>query len=339
MADKIKIGMDISQVAHSGGVGIYTQNLAEHLSKIKDLEMVYFYSSLRQPYRGSLKNVKKFRLPPTLFEMLFNRWRNVQIEKFIGPVDLFHSSDWIQPPSKAKKVTTYHDVVPLKFPQWSHPKIVTVHKRRLQLVEKEVDIVIAVSESAKKDLVEVSSIPEEKIVVIYEAAGDHFKPQQIGKIKEFKKQFNLPDDFVLSIGGVGERRNLKRVKEATKNYSLVIAGQTVPYLPNEDLPLLYASAKILLYPSLYEGFGLPILEAQACGCPVITSNVSSMPEVAGEGAILVNPNSTEDIIRGIREIGEIRDKLIEKGFENVKKFSWEKVAKETAEVYGRLVNK
>ena len=331
--------MDISQVAHSGGVGIYTQNLAEHLSKIKDLEMVYFYSSLRQPYRGSLKNVKKFRLPPTLFEMLFNRWRNVQIEKFIGPVDLFHSSDWIQPPSKAKKVTTYHDVVPLKFPQWSHPKIVTVHKRRLQLVEKEVDIVIAVSESAKKDLVEVSSIPEEKIVVIYEAAGDHFKPQQIGKIKEFKKQFNLPDDFVLSIGGVGERRNLKRVKEATKNYSLVIAGQTVPYLPNEDLPLLYASAKILLYPSLYEGFGLPILEAQACGCPVITSNVSSMPEVAGEGAILVNPNSTEDIIRGIREIGEIRDKLIEKGFENVKKFSWEKVAKETAEVYGRLVNK
>src|SRR3989344_6512108 len=115
---KIKVGLDISQLAHKGGVGIYTQNLAEQLSKLPDLEMVYFYSSLRKPYRGRLKNVKKYRLPPTLFEMLFNRWRNVSIEKFIRPIDIFHSSDWTQPPSKTKKVTTYHDIVPLKYPEW-----------------------------------------------------------------------------------------------------------------------------------------------------------------------------------------------------------------------------
>ena len=128
----MRIGFDISQIAHPGGVATYTKSLAENLSKIKELEMVYFYSSLRRPFKGKLKGVKAFRLPPTLFEVLFNRVRNVPIEKFLGPLDIFHSSDWVQPPSKAKKVTTYHDVIPLKFPQWSHPKIVDVHKRRLK---------------------------------------------------------------------------------------------------------------------------------------------------------------------------------------------------------------
>src|SRR3990167_8187523 len=104
MVHKIRVGMDISQVAHLGGVSIYTKNLANNLSKISDLEMIFFYSSLRKPFKGHLKNVKSYRLPPTLFELLFNRWRNVNIEKFIGPVDIFHSSDWIQPPTKAKKI-------------------------------------------------------------------------------------------------------------------------------------------------------------------------------------------------------------------------------------------
>src|SRR3990167_6003888 len=210
----MRIGFDISQIAHPGGVATYTKSLAENLSKIKELEMVYFYSYLRRPFKGKLKGVKAFRLPPTLFEVLFNRVRNVPIEKFLGPLDIFHSSDWVQPPSKAKKVTTYHDVIPLKFPQWSHPKIVDVHKRRLKLVEKEIDMVIAVSESTKKDLLQVTKIPEEKITVIYEAAGEEFKPQNQKDITEFKKRMNLPDEFILSIGGVGERRNLKAIKSA-----------------------------------------------------------------------------------------------------------------------------
>lgn len=336
----MRVGFDISQIAHVGGVSTYTRELSEQLSKIPDLEMIYFYSSLRKPYKGSLKNVAKFKFPPTLFEMLFNRWRNVGIEKFIGPVDIFHSSDWMQPPSKAKKVTTYHDVIALKYPQFSHPKIINVHKRRLKLVEKEIDCVIAVSNTTKKDLMEVSSIPEEKIVVIYEAAGEQYKPQSKKKVEDFKKKVGLPDNFILAIAGVGSRRNLERVKEATKGHSLVIAGIDLPDLDSEELPLLYASAEMLLYPSFYEGFGLPILEAQSCGCPVVTSNVSAMPEIAGDGAILVDPNSTEDIIRGIERVkreGE-RVKLIEAGFENAKKFSWERCALETAQVYRRLMN-
>ena len=341
MDRKIKVGMDISQLAHFGGVNTYIKNLTSKLSKSSDLEMVYFYSSLRKPYHGLLKNVKKYRLPPTLFEMLFNRWRNVSIEKFIGPMDIFHSSDWTQPPTKAKKVTTYHDLVPIKYPQWSHPKIVAVHKRRLYLVEREIDLVIVVSESAKKDLLEVSSIPEEKIIVIYEGPTGDFKPQSKEKIKKFKEKYNLPDEFVLAIGGVGERRNLDRIKEACRDYHLVIAGQTLPILEIDELELLYGSAKVLLYASLYEGFGLPIVDAFACGTAVITSNVSSMPEIGGDGAIYVNPHNVDDIrikLKTVLSDDGLRANLIKKGFDRVKKFSWEKAAQQTAQVYRDSLN-
>lgn len=340
MAKKIRVGMDISQLAHKGGVATYTRNLSEKLSQISDLEMVYFYSSLRKPYQGGLRNVKSYRLPPSLFEMLFNRWRNIGIEKFIGPVDIFHSSDWTEPPSKAKKVTTYHDVVPEKFPQWSHPRIVAVHKRRLKLVENEVDCVIAVSESTKKDLLEISGIPEDKIIVIYEGPTADFKRRSVADIKKFKEKYSLPDKFVLAIGGIGERRNLRRIKQAASGYNLVIAGVSLPWLSTEELELLYNSAEVLLYPSLYEGFGIPILDAFCCGLPVITSNVSSMPEVGGDVAIYVDPYDVEDIKKKLGMMmsdRKLRGDLINKGFERVKQFSWEKTAKQTSLVYQNLV--
>lgn len=337
----MKVGFDISQIAHQGGVATYSQNLAEYLSKISDLEMEYFYSSLRKPYRGNLPNVRSFRLPPTLLEFLFNRARIVPIENFIGEIDIFHSSDWLQPKTKALKITTYHDVVPLKYPQWSHPKIVQVHKRRLEIVEKEIDIVIAVSESTKRDLMEVSKIPENKITVIYEAAGEQFKPQAEKDVQEFKKRMNLPEKFVLSIGGIGERRNLDRVKKIAKNYNLIITREDIPLIPDEEMPLLYASAAVLLYPSFYEGFGLPILEAMACGTPVITSNVSSMPEVAGESALLVDPfdeNDMQNKIDNLMGSKILKDELRAKGLKRAKLFSWEKTAEHTMEVYKKVVN-
>src|SRR3989344_5015312 len=151
MQNKLKVGFDISQIAHTGGVGVYTQNLAKNLLNDEDLEMVFFYSSLRKPYKGSLKNVKAFRLPPTMFEVLFNRVR-----------------------------------------------------------------------TTKKDLLEVSQIPEEKIKVIYEGVEERFKIQKKEDIEEFKKKYNLPNNFLMAIGGIGERKNLKRIKEASKDYNLIV---------------------------------------------------------------------------------------------------------------------
>lgn len=337
----LKIGMDISQLAHTGGVGVYTQNLADNLDKNKNIDLKFFYSSLRKPYKGLLNNVKSYPLPPTIFEFLFNKLRFIPIEYFIGDIDVFHSSDWIQPPTKAKKITTFHDVVPLKFPYWSTPKIVNVHKRRLNIVEEEIDKVIAVSEATKKDLVELTNIPKEKIVVIYEGVGEEFKKISQEKVEEFRKRYSLPDNFILAVGGIGERRNLKRIEEVTKDYNLVITGKTIPYLLKEEMPLLYSAATLLLYPSLYEGFGLPILEAQKCGIPVITSNVSSMPEVAGEGALYVDPldeNSIKNKLNILIKDLDLQKDLIKKGLRNVEKFSWEKCAKETTDVYMQLKN-
>lgn len=335
----MKVGFDISQIAHGGGVATYTQNLAKELSQNPDLEMVYFYASLRKPYQGQLKNVKLYPFPASLYEFLFNRLRFVPIESFTGKLDIFHSSDWTQPKSNAKKITTYHDVVPLKFPEWSHPKIVEVHKRRLSIVEKEIDFVIAVSESTKKDLIEISKIPAEKITVIYEGPTDDFSAPSETEAREFKAKYKLPDQFVLAMGGVGERKNLKRIKEACSGINLAVAGEDLPRLSNKELNLLYASAYMLVYTSLYEGFGIPILDAFANGLPVLTSSVSSMPEAGGDAALYADPYNVEDIRQKIKMLAgdeDLRKELIKKGFERIKQFSWKKTAQETAALYEKL---
>lgn len=336
----IKVGFDISQIIHTGGVSGYTKNLAEQLQGNKELEMVYFFSSLRKRYAGKLKNVKKFRLPPSLFEVLFNRIRNVGIEKFIGPVDIFHSSDWVQPPSKAKKVTTYHDVAALKFPQWSNPKIVAVNKRRLRIVEREIDKVIAVSISTKNDLLEVSGLKNDQVEVIYEGVSKDFKPASEKEKAGLRKKYDLPEKFILATGGVGERKNLKRIKEAAEGFNLVTTFKDLT-VTDEELPVLYSCAQVLVYATLYEGFGLPILESMACGTPVITSNVSSMPEVAGHAAVLIDPTSIQGIKESIRVVlndTQMREELIEKGLDRAKEFTWEKTARETADLYKSLIS-
>lgn len=336
----MKIGMDISQLAHKGGVVTYTKELAQGLSKESFLETVFFYSSLRKSYKGKLRNVKKFRFPPVFFEILFNRFRNIKIEKFIGEIDVFHSSDWVQPPTNAKKVTTYHDVIPLKYPEWSHPKIVEVHKRRLGLVEKEIDMVIAVSETTKSDLCKISKIPHEKIKVIYEGVSENFQEFDEDEIKKFKKKYNLPEEFVLAIGGVGERRNMVRAKEASFGYDLVITGETLPWIDDNEMPLLYNSAQVVFYPSLYEGFGLPVLEAMACGVPVVTSDIPALKEIGGDAAFFVDPTNIMDMRKGLKQVFEdidIRRELIKKGLARVKYFGWEKTVEQTVGVYKSLL--
>lgn len=302
--------------------------------------MVFFFSAFRKSYHGPLKNVKKFRLPPTLFEVMFNRIRTVGIEKFIGPVDIYHSSDWVQPPTKAKTVTTYHDLVPLLYPKWSHPKIVSVNKIRLKLVEAEVDKVIAVSQSTKNDLLSLSKLKPSQIEVIYEGVSEIFKPSEEKDQFELKKKYNLPDNFCLAIGGVGERKNLKRIKQASKGFNLITTMEDLPVLSDEELAILYSCADALIYTTLYEGFGLPIIEAMACGTPVLTSNVSSMPEIAGGAAVLTDPNDVDKIRRSLEDLLLDKQKqkdLILKGFKRAKDFSWEKTADKTLQVYKQLI--
>lgn len=230
--------------------------------------------------------------------------------------------------------------------------------------------IIAVSKATKEDLVKKVRIDSKKIEVVYEAYDEQlFKPEK--RLSRAKSRddvlVNSLIPYFLFVGTVQPRKNLTRVIQAfshiNDNVKLVIVGskgwlsdeiyklpeklgiedersslsgrvQFLGYVPDEKLPALYSRAIALVFPSLFEGFGLPILEAQAMGCPVITSNISSMPEVAGKGAIFVDPYSVENIKDGMVKImnQELRSRLMELGKENVKRFSWEKCARETLEV-------
>jgi len=369
------IGIDISQIVYGTGVSFYTSSLVENLLKIdKTNEYRLLAGTLRQSvffkdYFTSLKDFKNAKgkivsFPPYLADLFSNRLHLLPIESFLDKIDVFHSSDWSQPPTRAAKITTIHDFGFLKFPATAHPKIKSVMARRLKWVKKEVDMIIAISESTKKDIMEILNIPEEKIKVVYEAApNDVVQIKDQKKINQIKNKYKLDDGFLLSVATLEPRKNLKRIilafqkiKKDFPSMKLVIAGKSgwdqglneiirqkqsdivfSGYVNRDDLMTLYSSASCFVFPSLYEGFGLPILEAMKCGAPVVTSNVSSMSEITGQAGVLVDPLSVEKIAQGIKKAISDKESLIKKGFKQADSFSWEKTAKETLEVYKKAV--
>lgn len=358
----MRIGIDISQIVYGTGVSNYTKNLVQTLLRIdKDNRYVLFGGAIRQlnnlnylsrQFSGNFEK-KFFPLSPFILDFLWNKLHKFPIENFVGNVDIFHSSDWTQPPAKtAKLVTTIHDLVPILYPETSHPKIVAVHKRRLEWVKKEVDRVIAVSEATKRDIVKYLGISPDKISVIYEAVNPIVKRVGDRQIGETRRKYKLPKEYLLAVGA-DQRKNIEKIAKAINLIpdapKLVVVGRKwkkftlseveeqniiwLGYVEDGDLCALYSGAQALIYVSLYEGFGLPILNAFACGISVVTSNISSMPEVAGEAAVLVNPEEVDDIAQGIKDALKNRDELIKKGYARVKQFSWEKAARGTLKVY------
>lgn len=355
----MKIGIDISQIIYGTGVSNYTRNLVTALLKLdKQNEYVLFGGTLRRTgelqdfhARLSSKNqLKIFPFSPTIADFIWNRLHILPIENFVGNVDVFHSSDWAQPPKRrAKLVTTIHDLVPVLYPESSHPKIVAVHKRRLVWVKKEVDHIITVSNATKQDIVNHLGIPPEKVSVVAEAPDPEIKKMDEARVGEFLKEHNLPKEYVLVVGA-DLRKNIARISEATQKASkrlpLIVVGRKwgnaditshnihwVGHVSLEILSALYSGAQVLVYASLYEGFGLPILNAFVCGIPVVTSSISSMPEVAGNAAVLVDPRNIDDIAAGIQKAIATRSDLVKKGKIRAKQFSWEKAARATLKVY------
>lgn len=347
----MKIGIDISQIVYGTGVSVYTKKLVENLLKIdKRNQYRLFAGTLRR--RKDILNVfpraKVFPIPPTLADIVWNQLHLLPIERLIGEVDIFHSSDWTQPPSQAFKVTTVHDLIPLKFPKLIDPSIVKAHTRRLYWVKKEVDRIIVPSNSAKEDLI-LYGINKNKIRVIPEA--NHIKKATPEEIEKIKEKYKISGDYLLAMASSFYKNTDRTIKafdiySAGKNLKLVIIGRRANTLIKEkegirltgfvtdaEYGALCTGASALVFPSLYEGFGIAILDGFACGIPVVTSNLSSMPEVAGDAAVLVNPYDVSSIAEGIEKALEGRKTLIEKGLKRVKEFSWKKTAKETLEVY------
>ncbi len=354
----MRIGIDISQIIYGTGVSFYTKELISNLLRVdRENSYIIFGGSLRrknelEDFTKTLSgnfSTKFLPLPPSLLDLLWNRIHVGYIENIIGDIDVFHSSDWSQPPTRAFKVTTIHDLSAMIYPYLTPRKIFDVQTRRLLRVKEEIDRVIVPSEATKKDL-EAFGFAKEKISVIYEAAGEEFYPRSEEEISNVLKKYALRGKYVLTVG-VGGRKNTERLikayelASAGEDMKLVLIGRPTAKIkvgrgliflgqvPEADLPMLFSGSQAFVYPSLYEGFGLPVLQALSCGAPVVTSNVSSLPEVAGAAAVYVDPTQVVSISEGIRKAVRGRLGLIKKGFEQAKKFSWQKTAAETLKIY------
>jgi len=357
----MKIGVDVSQAVYGTGVSVYTKNLVEHLLEIDhENEYVLYGGSLRrlgelkQRFPEDREKLRRrfYRMPPTVADVVWNRWHVGRMEWLTGRLDVFHSSDWTQPPTRAFKVTTVHDLAPLKLPKYTGPKVLSAHKRRLSWVKREVDRIIVPSKSTREDLVELG-FEEGRIRVIYEAVEEIYGKRSEREVEEVRRKYRLGEDYLLMVGTAG-RKNVRRIVRAfekirKKEQQLVFTGERpddaeetrgvrfLGYVKDEELVRLYNGAKLLVYATLYEGFGLPVLQAMACECPVVTSNISSMPEIAGDAAVLVDPKNEDEIAEGVKKALANRRKLIEKGEKRVREFSWERMARETLEVYKEVL--
>lgn len=259
-----------------------------------------------------------------------------------------------------RQVVTIHDAAILDHPEWFKASFVAWYRFLVPRLMRRVIRVITVSNFSKTRLLEHSGIQEDQIIVLPNGVASYFHPTSPNNIDILRQKLGLPDRYILVVGSLEPRKNLARLFTAwerlhpkfSKIYLVVAGGkgkafgdlgfgrvpsgvQLLGYVADEELPALYSGALIFVYPSVYEGFGLPPLEAMACGTPVVTSDTGAIPEVVGEAAIKVNPYDVEAIACGIRHVLEdsaLRENLCRKGWERARRFTWERTAKLTWEV-------
>jgi len=312
-------------------------------------------------------NIHSYRFPPKLLKFWWSKLHIIPIELFTGKMDYFHTSDFLRPPllKGTAGMTTVHDLTWKIFPEWHTKEVVASHQRKLNKTIKYGDIIICPSENTKKDLLKLfPDSRNNKIFVIPEGVDQKFKPVKDRiTIHKALSKYRLDKPYIIYIGAIEPRKNLIRLIKAyrllinEKNFkidsgrlSLVIGGRAgwknrdvydlvetlglkdkvifTGYVGEKDLPALYSAAECCCYVSLYEGFGLPPLEAQACGCPVVTSDNSSIKEVVDNSAVLVDPENEEEIKNGIVKAISEKDTYKVKGSNNSGKYKWETTAKE-----------
>ncbi len=356
----MRIAIDISQIIYGTGVSAYTKNLVENLLKIDSAnDYVLFGGSLRRfselkemagDFKGNYIS-KIFPYPPSLADLIWNKLHTFPVEKLIGPTNVLHTSDWSEPTANAFKVTTVHDLYPLKFPRLVDPLVREVHKRKLAWVFKESKKVIVPSNTTKNDLISFG-MDTDKIRVIPEAPNLRKATQD--QIERMKIKYGIKGDYVISIG-ITKLKNTENTIKAFdlarhgQDIKLVLVGRPVGvklktvrnvrnlgFVEPGELSALLTGSRALIFPSIYEGFGVPILEAFTCGVPVVTSNVGSMLEVAGGAAVLVDPYDVNSIADGIIKALNGPKGLIAKGLDRVRQFYWEETARKTLAVYNEF---
>ena len=360
------------------GIGHYASQLIRHLFEIdkKNQYVLFFDRRVNDrdisQYKKAKVEIKYFPfhqykkfLPGIYSEMLITA--SLKKEK----LDVFHSPKHSIPSTyRNKNLITVHDLATFKHPKLFSRKRISQSKKALSATLKRCQKIIAVSESTKNDLNEIFKIPKRKIEVVYNGLDRiFFSPPREEEMRKVLNKYKVKGKYILFLGTLEPRRNIPRLLEAyaslkrkeSLDYQLVLAGKEgwlasefkqmvsdfdlrkevifTGYVPPKELNSLIRKAEIFVSPSIYEGFGMPVIEAMACGVPVITSNVSSLPEIAGEAALFVSPYDIGGLAGTIRRL--LRDKklqveLKEKGQKQARQFSWPKCAQETLKVYEGL---
>lgn len=362
-----------------GGIGRYVRELVSalaHLDHSTDYRL--FVSGVSKSTSlirlGDNFTWKPTRLSPAWLARIWHRARfPFPVEWFTGDVDIFHATDFVLPPVKrrTKTLLTVHDLSFERVPEAASPSLRRYLNAVVPRSAERASHILADSQATKADLIDLYNLPPEKISVLYSGVDSQFSPiVDDAVIAQVRSKYQLGQrPFIFSIGTVQPRKNYGRLIEALAHLrsqhhdiDLVIAGgrgwledpiydtlnrlnmkghvHFTGFVDDSDLPALYSGATCVAFPSLYEGFGFPVLEAMACGTPVVTSNVSSLPEVAGDAALMVDPYDSEGLTAAIQQLLDdtaLRQKLTAKGFVQAKRFTWSDSARHLKQIYDALL--
>ncbi len=376
----MRVGLDYSLVpGNPAGVGRYTRCLAEALAKAFPEHDFALYPVFDNIFQENYASVDYPRLPNVRVAFtsipageLRRRWADAaQRRDLLGDVDVLHTTTFCAPEAHpGRLVATIFDVTFV-----THPDCHTEANRLLCLrgtfeAARNADLILTISRHAAERIGHYFDVPEDRIVVTYPGAADGLTPLPATAIREVTARYRLARPYVLSVGSVEPRKNHARLIEAFRRVlahkdpgvDLVIAGgkgwladrayamvkeyaledrvRFLGYVPEGDLAALYSGAKVMAYPSLAEGFGLPVVEAMACGAPVLTSNCSSLPEVGGDAVSYCDPLDTDSIARTLDELlsdKRAREEMKARGMRQAARFTWDTTARETMAAYQRAL--
>lgn len=371
----MKIGYDAKRALNNNsGLGNYSRYIIYSADKFSDHELFLFSPKAEQRHLNDLNKLPSVRfVTPKFSNKLYGTyWRSFgqvkDIEKL--KLDVFHGLSNELPLSIKKssvaKVVTIHDLIFLRYPSLYKPLDRKIYNKKFRQACEDADTIIAISEQTKRDILHYYQIDESKIEVIYQDCDEQFHTQpSIRKVDEVKKKYYLPTQFLLSVGTIEERKNqlllLKAMKDI-RDIPLVLVGRSTPY-QNElqafieqnglqkrvmfinnvefsDLPAIYCLAEIFVYPSIFEGFGIPIIEAQNLSTPVVTSTGSCFAETGGDAALYSDPRKEKELAESINRIlldKELKESLITAGLKNVSRFRADVTFKQLDKVYKNLV--
>lgn len=374
----MRIGIDYTAAVRQGaGIGRYTRGLIRALAELDQETPYLLFSAGRDPDpRPWPPNFRQRSLPLSdrHLAILWQRLRlPVPIEWFTGPLDLFHSPDFVLPPvRRARTALTVHDLSFLRYPECFSPPLLRYLLNAVPRSIERADLVLADSEHTQRDLDELLGVPGERVRVVHAGVEPAFAPRPPAEVTAVRQRYGIQRPYLLGLGTLQPRKNFVRLIEAYRllrqehqiPHQLVIGGGRgwlhepiveaiethhlqddvllIGFVEDTDLPALYTGADLFAFPSLYEGFGIPVLEAMACGTPVVAASASSLPEVAGDAALLVPPTDVaalaEALWRALDDT-DLRADLRARGLAQARRFTWRASAQHLRECYRELMER